>query len=94
MLNKFQRKLRRELRSTSCIMLILMISYGILVDTLHNYSYEVSDPIGIVIRLTFCSFSLAVGVFYNNKFRKRDEESKRIWKSYKAAKGDLSQMKL
>jgi hypothetical protein len=93
MLNKFQRGLRRGLRTTSSIMLMLMIGYGIVVDTLHNYSYEVLDPIGLVIRLTFCGCFLAVGIFYNNKFRKRDEESKRIWDCYQAAQGDITSMK-
>lgn len=78
MLNKLLRGLKREVSKTSSIMLMLMAGYGIVVDTLHHYSYEALDPIGFVIRVIFCGGFLAIGNFFNNKFRKRDVESKRI----------------
>ena len=88
----FLNRIRRQFRTTSSIMLMLMIGYGIITDALHHY--EVSDPISFVIKLISCAVLLSVGTLYNNKFRQREAESKRIWKSYKAAQGDLSQMKM
>ena len=73
MLNKFL----RSFTSTSSIMLLLMIVYGMVIDTLHNLSIEGLTLLGFLIRLTCCGSLLAIGVFFNNKFRKKDEESKR-----------------
>ena len=88
----FLNRIRRQLRTTSSIMLTLMIGYGLITDFLHHY--EVSFSVGWCIKLAAAAFLLSVGTFYNDKIRKREAESQRIWKSYKAAKGDLSKMKL
>lgn len=72
----FLNRIRRQLRTTSSIMLVLMIGYGLITDLLH--CYEVSFSVKLCVKLAAAVFLLSVGTFYNDKFRKREAESKRI----------------